>query len=54
MRRTCANCHASEWPRLRWCRDCWRMVGKTVVFSAASALGAALAKGFVTWAVNHL
>lgn len=38
-RRTCPNCHANEWPRYRWCEDCWRAFGK----GAAAFFGAQLA-----------
>lgn len=44
-RRTCANCHAADWFDYRWCRDCWRAMGK----GAAAALGSALALALARW-----
>lgn len=37
-RRSCANCRAKEWPRFRYCEDCWLAFAK----AAAAVIGAQL------------
>ncbi len=45
FRRSCPNCTA-EWPRWRYCTDCWRMIGKTLTTAILSEIVAYLAHHF--------